>query len=92
MKKCVKLLFEIEDAQKVLESFIADQAAVFKIEGIGQQTNKNLIQLFVCGQEEQVDDFIDALYVGKQSIQLKNIKIETCSTDRSYRGVFRVVE
>lgn len=92
MKKCVKLLFETEEAQKILESFIADQAALFKVEGIGQQTHKNLIQLFVCGQQDQVDDFIDALYVGKQSVQLKNIKIETCSTDRSYRGVFRIVE
>lgn len=92
MKKCVKLLFETEDAQKVLESFIAQQAALFNIEGIGQQTHKDLIQLFVCGQEEQVDDFIDAMYVGETSIKLQNIKIETCSTDRSYRGVFRIVE
>ena len=92
MKKCVKLLFEVVMAQKVLESFIADQASVFKVEGIGQQVNKDLIQLFVCGQEEQVDDFIDALYVGTPKLQLQNIKIETCPTDRSYRGVFRIVE
>ncbi|AXK60530.1 acylphosphatase [Candidatus Chromulinivorax destructor] len=92
MKKCVKLLFEVQDGQKILESFIADQAALFKIEGIGQEMHKDSIQLFICGQEEQVDDFIDAMYVGKESIQLKNIKIETCSTDRSYRGVFRIVE
>jgi len=92
MKKCVKLLFECVQAQKVLESFIADQANLFKIEGIGQQISTDVIQLFVCGQEYQVDDFIDALYVGAFPIQLKNIKIETCPTDRSYRGVFRVVE
>ena len=92
MKKCVKVLFEVVQAQKVLESFIAHQVGLFKIEGIGQQTNKDLIQIFVCGQEDQVDDFIDALYVGTPTVQLKNIKIETCSTDRSYRGVFRIVE
>ena len=92
MKKCVKLLFEIAQAQKVLESFIADQAAKFRVEGLGQQINKDLIQIFVCGQEEQVDDFIDALYVGTPKIQLKNIQIETCPTDRSYRGIFRIVE
>ena len=92
MKKCVKLIFEVEDGQKVLESFIAQQSSLFKVEGVGQQINKNVIQLFVCGQEEQVDDFIDVLYIGQPLIQLKNIKIETCSTDRSYRGVFRIVE
>ena len=92
MKKCVKLLFESSQAQKVLVSFIANQAGLYKIEGIGQKINLDSIQLFVCGQEHQVDDFIDALYVGTNSIQLKNIKIETCSTDRSYRGVFRIVD
>ena len=92
MKKCVKLLFESAHAQKVLESFIVDQAAICKVEGLGQQTNADTIQIFVCGQEEQVDDFIDALYVGTPKIQLKNIQIETCPTDRSYRGIFRIVE
>lgn len=92
MKKCVKVLFEVADAQKVLESFIAKQAKEFKVEGIGQQISAGTIQVFVCGQEEPVDEFIDALYVGNSKVVLKNIKIETCSTDRSYRGVFRIVE
>ncbi len=92
MKKCVKISFEIEDAQKILETFVAKQAEEFGIEGVGQQIKKGLIQLYACAQEEQVDEFIDCLYVGTSKIQLKNIKIETCPTDRSYRGVFRIVE
>jgi acylphosphatase len=92
MKKCVKLLFDVDDAQNVLETFIAKQAEKFGVEGVGQQIKKGLIQLYACAQEEQVDEFIDCLYVGTEKIQLQNIKIETCSTDRSYRGVFRIVE
>ncbi|MDP3787873.1 MAG: acylphosphatase [Candidatus Chromulinivorax sp.] len=92
MKKCVKISFEIEDAQKILETFVAKQAEKFGIEGVGQQIKKGLIQLYACAQEEQVDEFIDSLYVGMPKVQLKNIKIETCPTDRSYRGVFRIVE
>lgn len=92
MKKCVKVLFEVEEAQKVLETFIAKQAEKFGVEGIGQQIKHGLIQMYVCAQEDQVDEFIDCLYVGTDKIQLKNIKIETCPTDRSYRGVFRIVE
>lgn len=85
-------MFDIEDAQRVLETFIADQAEKCAVEGIGQQVKHGVIQLYVCGQQEAVDDFIDSLYVGNNKIKLQNIKIETCSTDRSYRGVFRIVE
>ena len=92
MKKCVKIVFEVEDAQKILETFVAKQAERYGIEGVGQQIKKGLIQLYVCAQEDQVDEFIDCLYVGTDIVQLQNIKIETCSTDRSYRGVFRIVE
>jgi acylphosphatase len=92
MKKCVKILFEVENTQNVLETFVAKNAQNFGIEGVGQQIKNGLIQLYACAQEEQVDDFIDSLYLGTVKIQLKNIKIETCPTDRSYRGVFRIVE
>ena len=92
MKKCVKVLFEVENAQNVLETFIAKQAEKFKVEGVGQQIKQGLIQIYVCAQEEVVDEFIDCLYLGDKKAKLQNIKIETCSTDRSYRGVFRIVE
>ena len=92
MKKCVKLIFEVEQAQKVLEGFIAEQAETWKIEGVGQQIKPGMIQVYICGQEMPVDEFIDSLYVGSDDVQLHNIKIETCPTDRSYRGVFRIVE
>lgn len=92
MKKCVKLLFEVDNAQNVLETFIAKQAEIFGIEGIGQKIKDSFIQLYVCGQQDRVDDFIDTLYLGDNDIRLENIKIETCPTDRSYRGVFRIVE
>ena len=92
MKKCVKILFEVENAQKVLETFVAKKAEEFRVEGVGQQIKVGLVQLYACAQEEQIDNFIDALYVGTAKIQLQNINIETCPTDRSYRGVFRIVE
>lgn len=92
MKKCVKLIFEVSNTQKVLETFIAKQAENFGVEGIGQKIKEGVIQLYVCGQQDQVEEFIDSLYLGDKNIRLENIKIETCSTDRSYRGVFRIVE
>lgn len=92
MKKCVKVLFEVENAQSVLQTFIAKQAEKFNVEGVGQQIKKGLIQIYVCAQEEVVDEFIDCLYLGSAKVKLQNIKIETCSTERSYRGVFRIVE
>lgn len=92
MKKCVKIIFEVQDAQKVLETFIAKFASEYGIEGIGQKIKEGSIQLYVCGQQDRVEDFIDSLYLGNAQVMLHNIKIETCPTDRSYRGVFRIVE
>lgn len=92
MKKCIKLLFEVENAQQVLETFIAKSAAYYKVEGVAQKMKDQTVQIYVCGQEAAVDDFIDCLYLGEKDIRLNNIAIETCSTDRSYRGVFRIVE
>jgi acylphosphatase len=91
MKKCVKVFFEVDDAQMVLENFILKQAENCKVEGIGQQIKQGNIQIYVCGQEDDVDEFIDCLYLGNTHVKLQNIKIETCPTDRSYRGVFRIV-
>lgn len=85
-------MFEVSDAQKVLETFIAKHAEECKIEGIGQKIKEGFVQLYVCGQQDQVEDFIDFLYQGDVKVKLENIKIETCPTDRSYRGVFRIVE
>ncbi len=92
MKKCVKIIFEIENAQSVLETFIAKKAKEFKIEGVGQKIKNGQIQLYACAQEEPIDEFIDALYLGTDKIQLRNITIENCPNDRFYRGVFRIVE
>lgn len=92
MKRCVKIFFDVDEAQKILETFIAKQSHACKLEGVGQQIKKGSVQLFVCGQEERVDDFIDALYVGSDKVHIKNIMIETCTTERSFRGVFRIVE
>jgi acylphosphatase len=92
MKKCVKVIFDVPNAQEVLETFIAQNAINCKIEGIGQKIKDDTVQLYICGQEYEVDEFIDALYLGKPGVEIKNIVIETSLTDRSYRSVFRIVE
>lgn len=92
MKKCIKVVFQVDFAQNVLETFIAKQAELKNVEGVGQRIKDGAIQLYVCGQEEQVDDFVDCLYVGEKDVAIHAIKIETCPADRSYRGVFRIVE
>lgn len=85
-------MFEVANPKEVLKTFIVKQAEKYKVEGVGQQMQNGLVQLYVCSQEELVEEFIDSLYVGDKKIALHNIMIETCPTDRSYRGVFRIVE
>lgn len=92
MRTCVKVRFATKKAATVLKSFIAKQAKTFSIEGVGQEIQKDVVQLFICGQSHNVDDFVDALYVGSSSIQLAEIEVESCMDGRSFRGVFRIVE
>lgn len=91
MRTCVKVRFETNDAAKTLKKFVAEQAKAFSIEGVGQETGKTNVQLLVCGEQDNVDDFVDALYLGSSSIKLYNIEVESCMSDRSFRGVFRIV-
>ena len=92
MRKCVRVKFETKNAQKVLKDFIAKQAKQFLIEGLGQEVQKDNIQLLVCGQDVHIDDFVDALYVGNKTAKLEKIEVEPCVIERPFRGVFRVVE
>ncbi len=89
---CIKIVFQVHNAQEILKKNISKLAEHHKIEGVGQEIKKGMIQLFICGQEEQVDAFVDSLYLEKTSEVLHDIVIETCPADRSYRGVFRIVE
>jgi hypothetical protein len=92
MKMCIKIIFEVQNAQEILEKHISKLSEKYKVEGVGQQIKKDVIQLFICGQQAEIDHFVDSLYLEKFPHSLQNIMIETCPADRSYRGVFRIVE
>jgi len=92
MKRCIKVIFEISDAQKYLEDVVAKESVKWGVQGVGQQIKKGFVQLFVMGQEDQIDNFLDCLYITDSAYVLKNIEIETCVSDHSFRGVFRIVE
>jgi len=92
MKKSIKVLFDITHGQKYLEGVVAKQAELYGVHGVGQQIKPGVVQLYLVGDEEQVDNFLDCLYTADTKYSLKNINIETCTADRSFRGIFRIVE
>ena len=91
MKKCVKITMNCKNADKAKKNFIQKRAQECGIEGVVQQMRKDNLRMFVCGLFDQVDDFVDSLYVGTTTYSFEDIEVESCA-NRDYRGVFRVIE
>jgi hypothetical protein len=48
--------------------------------------------VIACGAKDDVDLFLDSLYKDASESQLEGVEAEPFIKDRSYRGVFRVIE
>jgi len=90
MKKCLKISVNSKNAQKAKQGFVQKKAHEYRVEGVVQQFGDDHLVIYVCGGFDQVDDFVDALYVGSSSYAFDDIEVESCSP-RDYRGVFRVI-
>lgn len=91
MKKCLKISVNCKNAEKAKRNFIQKKAKEIGIEGVVQQSQKDALLVYVCGMFDQVDDFVDSLYIGSSTYSFQDIEVESCAS-RDYRGVFRVVE
>jgi acylphosphatase len=91
MKKCLKISVNCKNAEKAKRNFIQKKAKELGVEGVVQQSQGEGLLVYVCGLFDQVDDFVDSLYVGAPTYVFQDIEVESCAS-RDYRGVFRVVE
>lgn len=90
MNKCFKITCFTTNVKKSLEEFILNEAKKLSLEGLATKENDQKIKIFVSGQEENVEQFIDALYSGSQKHIFKDITVEVDASDKSFRGVFRI--
>lgn len=92
MKKCIKVQFYTKNPQEFLKHVIPPGVKNFRVEGIAQAIDAQTIQVFICAEQEELDNFLDLIYENIDRYTLENIEVEPFLKDRDFRGVFRVVE
>ncbi len=93
MNKCLKITFSGAMPEGFLHNFIQKNAKKLNLEGTAQVvTSENKVRIVVCGDKDEVDQFIDLLHKGSGKVILEDIQIEPFLRDKDYRGVFRVIE
>lgn len=92
MYKCLKILIEGQIASDFLRTFIQKQAKKFELEGTAQLMSHGNVCVIVCGQKENVDQFIDIVHLKAPTCGIEHVEIEPFVKGKDYRGVFRVIE
>ena len=92
MKKCIKVQFYTKNPQEFLKQVMPIGIKNFKIEGFAQALDVQTVQIFMCAEQEELDNFLDLIYENIDRYALENIELEPFLKDRDFRGVFRVVE
>jgi acylphosphatase len=94
MCKCLKITFYGELPDDFLTNVVQRYAKKLQIEGIAQYdvAHGRRIKVIACGAKDDVDAFLDSLYKDTADNDLEGLEAEPFIKDRSYRGVFRIIE
>jgi acylphosphatase len=98
MKKCLKIHVQLEKAKKnqkqdkVLADFVEKQAKKLDLEGSIQMDDVRSAIIFVYGQIDNVEHFVDAVYKGTQAIVPEIVEVEPALGEKDFRGIFRIIE
>lgn len=92
MKKCIKVQFSAKNPQEFLKHVMPTGIKNYKVEGFAQVVDSQKVQIFMCAEQQELDNFLDLIYENIDRYILENIEVEPFLKDRDFRGVFRVVE
>lgn len=94
MYKCLRVLIKGSLPDGFLKKFVQLQAKKCDLEGAAQIISGEAkhASIIVCGDRDNVDEFLDALHVYSAKNNINDIEIEPFLKDKDYRGVFRVIE
>ena len=90
--KCIKISIVTKSDEKFLSNFVKKKAENFDLEGIAKKMGKSQYDILVCGDDEDLDLFLDELYRGSKDFKPDFLEVESFLKDRDFRGVFRVIE
>jgi acylphosphatase len=94
MAQCLKIHCSsaLADGDMLFE-FIQKKAQQCGVEGLVQPVENLRIRIIVCGEKDDIEDFIEELHKGSPKIpELIDFEMEPFLKDRDYRGVFRIVK
>jgi len=92
MKKCIKVQFHAKNPKDFLKKVIPPGIKNSKVEGVAQAIDHQTVQVFICAEQEDLDNFLDLIYENIDQYILEGIEVEPFLKDRDFRGVFRIVE
>jgi acylphosphatase len=94
MNKCLKITFFGNLPDDFLTDVVQRYAKKLQIEGVAQHdlVHGRSIKVIACGAKDDVDMFLDSLYKDAAESELEGVEAEPFIKDRSYRGVFRIIE
>lgn len=74
-----------------LREKIKKVAEELKVEGTAENTEDGSVVIYVSGESETLDALIDAIYEGTKQSSIEFVDVESNTTPRSFRGVFRII-
>jgi len=94
MKKCLKIILEVQNIPKdFLKKSIQKKASTLKVEGTAQLlADSTLLRIIACGKKDDVDAFLDILHKEIAMLEVDDMQVEPFLKEKDYRGVFRVIE
>lgn len=97
MRKCVKVILKEVDCVDAMYDILKSKVPMGNFEGVAEEFDSGTIGLFVYGDKELVDQFVDAIgeiVVNKQIFHKNNISfiVEPFFRQEDYRGVFRFIK
>jgi len=92
MERCLRITFFAGADKSVLHDFFQKHAKNLRLEGVAQLIDKGQVRIMVCGEREDVDQFVDLLHKDFDKFKIENIEIEAILKNRDFRGVFRIIE
>ncbi len=92
MRLCLRIRFSIDSSDGFLRNFIQKEAKKLDLEGTARFLEDGSVFVIVCGQQDNVDSFVDIIHEKSGKYGIDNIELEPFLKSRDYRRAFRVIE
>jgi len=91
MKRCLKMIINTDQWDSDWGPQIQKQAKKLEIEGLMQAIDIHQMRVMICGEDHNLDDFVDYLYDFFSKIEADITDLEPFIKERDFRGIFRVI-